>query len=104
MESLARGLIMLMANTAPFGRFWVQRAKAGQRRTAAGPARSCAGWFLDGEAKVFQLALGFAGDLAAEQRAPVAVQVDTGGLLGQRLFPAAVQGDHAHGVTDGEGN
>src|SRR5215472_1854350 len=51
-------------------------------------------------ALIVGLALGLAGDLAAQQRPPVGVLVDAGGLLGQRLFPAQVQGEEADREAD----
>src|SRR5215470_8350976 len=50
------------------------------------------------------IALGFAGDLAAQQRPPVGVLVDAGGLFGQRFFPPQVEGEHADGEADDEGD
>src|SRR6516162_9025707 len=57
---------------------------------------------LDEEAEVAEFAFGLAGELAAEQWSAVAVLDDPGGLLGERLFPAFVEGQHPQGEADRE--
>src|SRR6516225_3176514 len=58
------------------------------------------GRILDDQAQVVEFALGFAGDLATEQRPTVGVLVDPRGLFGERFFPAQVQGEEADGEAD----